>query len=85
MELSEKGLIWKTWEAEGVLTQGNFSVTYIWSFSVDNQDPNKEKLVNDIKTAFENGQTVKIHYDQRAGSVPWRSGTTYFAKEIRFQ
>ena len=85
IKLSEKGLIWKTWEIEGVLTQGNFYVTYVWSFSVDNQDPNKEKLVNDIKTAFENGQTVKVSYAQRAGNVPWRSGTTYFAKEISFQ
>lgn len=85
IKLAEKGLIWKTWEAEGVLTQGNFAVTYIWSFSIDNWDPNREKLLNDVRTAFENGQTVKIKYDQRAGSVPWRSGTTYFVKEIRFQ
>ena len=85
IKLSERGLIWKTWEAEGVLTQGNFAVTYIWTFSVDDWDPNKEKLVNDIKTAFENGQTVKIRYDQRAGSVPWRSSTPYFVKEIRFE
>lgn len=85
IKLAKKGLIWKTWEAEGVLTQGNFSVTYIWNFSVDNWDPNKEKLLNDLRAAFENGQTVKIRYDQRAGSVPWRSGTSYFVKEVRFQ
>ena len=84
IQLSEKGLFWKTWEAEGVLTQGNVSVTYIWRFSVDDWDPNKEKLVNDLKRAFESGETVKIKYDQRAGMVPWRSHTTYFAKEIRF-
>ena len=84
IKLAEKGLIWKTWEGEGVLAQEGFAVTYVWSFSVDNWDPNKTKLINDIKTALETGQTVKIRYDQRAGSVPWRSGTTYFVKEIRF-
>lgn len=85
IKLSKKGLIWKTWEVEGVLTQGNFAVTYVWSFSVDNWDSGKDKLVNDIRAAFENGQTVKVKYEQRAGSVPWRSGTTYFVKEVRFQ
>lgn len=84
IKLAEKGLIWKTREVEGVLSQGNFAVTYVWAFSVDNWDPNKEKLVNGIRTAFENDQTVKIKYDQRAGSVPWRSGTTYFVKELGF-
>lgn len=85
IKVANKGLIWKTWEAEGVLTQGNFSVTYVWSFSIDDWDPNKEELVKDIHRAFENGQTVIIKYDQRAGSVPWRSKTTYFIKEVRFQ
>jgi hypothetical protein len=84
IKLSEKGFIWKTWEGEGVLAQEGFAVTYIWSFSVDNWDPNKQQLINDIKTAFETGQTVKIKYDQRAGSVPWRSETAYFVKEVRF-
>ncbi len=51
---------------------------------MDNWDPNKERLVNDLKAAFENGQTIKVRYEQRAGMVPWRAQTTYFVKEIRF-
>lgn len=84
IKLAERGLIWKTWEIEGVLAQEGFAVTYVWSFSVDNWDPDKAQLINYIRTAFENGQTVKVKYDQRAGSVPWRSETTYFVKEVRF-
>lgn len=85
IRLSNKGLVWKTWEVEGVLTQGNFAVTYIWEFSIDNQNPDKEKLLKELSSAFENGETVKIHYDQRAGSVPWRSKTPYFVRDIRVQ
>ncbi|OGK21260.1 hypothetical protein A3C23_01980 [Candidatus Roizmanbacteria bacterium RIFCSPHIGHO2_02_FULL_37_13b] len=73
IKVAKTGVFWKTWEAEGVLTQDNFAVTYLWKFSVDNNEVDKEKLINEIKTAFENGQTVKIRYDQRVGSVPWRS------------
>lgn len=82
IKLSEKGFIWKTWEAEGVLTQGNFGVTYVWDFSVDNWDPNKQKLITELQTAFDTGQTVKVVYDQKGGSVPWRSETPYFVKDI---
>jgi len=85
IRLSNKGLIWKTWEAEGVLTQGNFAVTYVWEFSIDNQDPNRDILLEKLSNAFENGLTVKINYDQRAGNVPWRSKTPYFVREIRPQ
>lgn len=84
IKLSEKGLIWKTWEAEGVLTQGNVATTYVWEFSVDNKDSNKIEIIKEIKKAFEDGETVKVHYEQRAGSAPWRGETSYFAKEIQF-
>lgn len=85
IKVSEKGLIWKTWEAEGVLSQKGFSVTYVWSFSIDNNDPNKEELLQKLQRAFETGQTVKVKYKQMAGTVPWRGKTSYFIKEIRFE
>ncbi len=84
IKIAEKGLIWRTIEAEGVLSQKGFSVTYVWSFSIDNNDPNKEDLLKKLQTAFETGQTVKVRYEQMAGTVPWRGKTSYFIKEIRF-
>lgn len=84
IKIAEKGLIWKTWEAEGVLTQQGFSVTYVWKFSIDNNDPNKEELLQRLQAVFETGQTIKVKYKQMAGSVPWRGKTSYFIKEIRF-
>lgn len=85
IKVSEKGLIWKTWEGEGVLSQKGFSVTYVWSFSIDYNDPNKEQLLQKLQAAFETGQTVKVKYKQMAGTVPWRGKTSYFIKEIRFE
>src|SRR3989338_6469908 len=78
IKIAEKGLIWKTWEGEGVLGQQGFSVTYVWSFSIDSNDPEKEELLQKLRTAFETGQTVKIRYIQMAGTVPWRGKTPYF-------
>jgi len=84
VKISERGLIWKTWEIEGILAQSGYTTPFRWEFSVDDLDANKENILNNIKTAFSTGQMVEIHYDQRAGSVPWRSKTTYFAKAVRF-
>ncbi len=84
IKVSEKGWIWKTWEIETVLSQQGFSVTYVWEASIDNQDPNKEKILQDINAAFETGQTVKVRYEQKGGSVPWRSGTPCWIKEVIF-
>lgn len=84
IKVSEKGWIWKTWEGEAVLTQGDLVATYVWSFSIDNDDPIRDELVNKMRQAFESGEVVKIHYNERAGFVPWRSKTSYFLKEIRF-
>lgn len=84
IKISEKGLIWKTWEGEAVLSQRGFAVTYIWPFSIDSEDPNKEVLLQKVMRAFETGETVKIAYEEKAGYVPWRSKTPYLIKEIRF-
>lgn len=85
IKVSDKGLIWKTFEGEAVLSQKGFAVTYVWNFSIDGSDPNKQKLLQELRTAFETGQTVKIKYRQMAGAVPWRGKTSYFIKEIRFE
>lgn len=85
IKIADRGLIWKTTEAEMVLSQGGFSVTYIWDFSVDNKAPNKNIIKDELQKAFDSGVSVKIKYDQMAGSVPWRSKTTYLIKDIEFE
>lgn len=85
IKISNRGLIWRTWEAEAVLTQGDLVSTYVWEFSIDAQDPEKGIRLDELRQAFENGKLVKITYEQRAGSVPWRSKTPYFLKGIRYE
>ena len=83
VKVTTKGLFWKTYELEGIIAPGRgIATTYVWDFSIDNADPHKDELFQKINNAFQNGITVKVKYDQRAGSVPWRSKTTYFAKEV---
>ncbi len=84
IKLSEKGLIWKTWEVEGILTQGQNNLTYIWQFSVDSNEQKKSEILSLLQKAFDSGETVKIKYVQQAGSVPWRGDTSYFVKDILF-
>ncbi len=84
IKISEKGLIWKTLEAEAVLSQKGFAVTYIWPFSIDNADPNKGVLLEKLSRAFESGEVIKIDYVEKAGYVPWRSKTRYLVTDIRF-
>jgi hypothetical protein len=70
IKFSNKGMIWKTWEGEAVLSQKGFAVTYVWPFSIDENDVNKEEIINQVNEAFEKGVEVKIRYDQMAGTVP---------------
>lgn len=83
VKISYRGLIWKTWEIEGIMAPGHgIATTYVWDFSIDNVDPKKEELLQRINSAYAFGKTVNVKYEQKAGSVPWRSKTTYFAKDI---
>ena len=85
IKIADKGLIWKTTEAEMVLSQGGFSVTYVWDFSVDENSINKNILKTDLQKAFDSGANIKVEYEQKAGFVPWRSKTTYLVQDIKFE
>ncbi len=84
VKVSEKGIIWKTWEGEATMYQGGVAATYIWSFTVDNQDPRKQEIIEKIQTAFQTGRPVKLIYLQTLGTPPWRGSSTYFIKDVVF-
>ena len=81
VKLSEKGILWKTWEGGMGLTQSGAYVEY-WEFSIDSNDPNKDQLVNKLQEAYKKGSFVRIHYLERYGHFPWRSGTNYWVKDV---
>ena len=81
-KLSYKGLIWKTWEAGMGLTQsGSYAET--WQFSIDDQSPNKDRLVSEIQNAYQSGAIVRVQYKQHLGVLPWRSKTDYTIEDIQ--
>ncbi len=83
VKIASRGLIWKTWEVQGIMAPGHgIATTYVWNFSIDNMAPNREELLQKINSAYANGKTVNIIYEQKAGSVPWRSKTTYLVKDV---
>ena len=84
VKVSEKGLLWKTTEIDMVVRSETISYGDFWKFSIDQNDPNKDKLVQELSRAFENQDLVRVKYEQKAGSVPWRGKTSYFVKKIVF-
>lgn len=83
VKLSNKGFIWKTWEGAMGITQSGAYVDY-WEFSVDETHPTKEKVLEDLRKAYNTGEIVKIHYIQRYGTVPWHGKTDYFIDYVVF-
>lgn len=81
VKLSEKGYIWKTYEADLGVTQSG-AYLYSWSFSVDRDNPNKEEIIDFLTQAYNQGYLVRIQYTQKAGTLPWHGDTTYFVKQV---
>jgi hypothetical protein len=81
VKVSERGVIWKTFEVSLGVTQ---SGAYIekWDFSVDSADAGGEQLKQALLAAARSGQLVEVKYSQRIGALPWRSKTSYLAEEV---
>lgn len=83
-KLSNKGLIFKTWE--GDLFKGMFigessaaaGNTNMWQFSVKDDQQLIDKLNNYMGT----GQRVQLHYSQKWVTLPWRGDTPYIVDDV---
>lgn len=90
-KFSKKGIIWKTYEGEmnlGGLREMNnqLGTTYVanlWEFSIDSDNPDKEKLAKQLFEALDKGSTIKVKYEDR-GMVfgCWHSSTSYWIKSV---
>jgi hypothetical protein len=90
-KFASKGLIWKTYEGEmnlgGLREQSSKSgtsyVANLWEFSIDSQNPDKEKLAEQLFDALDKGSTIKVKYEDRGTVLGcWRSSTSYWITEI---
>ncbi len=81
VKISEKGLMFKTFEGElnlgGLNTANNTVGNYLWTFSV----PHSNRAAYDSLDAYQ-GKEVKLYYKQRVYTYPWQGDTDYFVEKV---
>ena len=84
MKLSEKGMIFKTYEGQlnieafGAVRSQNF-VSQTFEFSVENK---RQDVISKLKQAMSDGRRVNIKYIERYWEVPWRGDTKHFVRSV---
>ncbi len=83
IKFSKKGYVFKTYE--GQLSVGSLSNdgggigTDIWEFSVSRGD---KEVIQAIENAVDNGDRVKLHYNEKLYKFSIFGDTKYFIKEV---
>jgi hypothetical protein len=81
-KFSRKGYIFKTYEGElnvGAQGQVGNMTNNLWSFTVDADDPNVSKKLED---AMLTGKRLRLHYEQRYLKFFWMGDTEYFVTKV---
>ena len=88
-KVSEKGLVWETYEGqlalEGIVSGDGSSGANVWDFSIDRQaehGENTAELVEKLRGYMRTGQKVRIEYIEQLSTWPWRSDTDYLIQNI---
>ena len=87
MKVSERGVIFKTWEGQmdlqtfGAVKDKSNMITETFKFSIVD-DP---ELIKELEKASLDGVRVNLHYFERYMVVPWRGDTKVFATGIEWQ
>jgi hypothetical protein len=84
-KLSQKGILFKTYEGE--MNTGNYVTdvsaenlsTKIWTFSVDKD---QKEAIAQLESAVLKGSRVKLFYKERYLKFPWRGDTKYFIFKV---
>ena len=80
MKVSERGIIFKTWEGQmdlqtfGAVKDKSNMVTETFKFSIVEDDV----LIKELEAAALAGERVNLHYYERYMIVPWRGDTKVF-------
>lgn len=88
-KVSERGLIWETYEGqlalEGIVSGNGSSGANVWDFSLDRQAKHGEdtqELVQKLREYMRTGQKVKVTYIEQLSTWPWRSETDYLIQDV---
>jgi hypothetical protein len=81
IKLSNRGWVWKTWEAElsmgAITSQGDSMAPYVFDFSVCDRDPTKIAILNNAI-----GKQVKIIYVSPMVFPKWNQKTPYCVTSV---
>jgi uncharacterized protein YxeA len=75
VKISEKGVLFKTWE--GQLSYGDNKE--MWDFSIPKS---QEQVRLNIDDANENNKRVKLYYKEKYITFPWRGDTKYLVYKV---
>lgn len=75
VKMSKKGLVFKTYEGELLLTGGLYNKNTAWQFSVPGDQPD---IIKKIEDAADKGHRVKLQYEEKYFKQPWKGDTKYF-------
>ncbi len=87
-KISRKGYFWDTFEGqmalEGISSSGSSIGANVWDFAIDNYWPQEKQdaIANQLREVMDSGQKVKIHYQEMACTLPWRSGSNHLIQSI---
>ncbi len=85
-KLSEKGMLFKTYEGE--MNTGNYVTeetdannlsTKVWKFSIDKD---QTEVISKLENAVLKGNRVKLFYKERYFKFAWRGDTKYFIFKV---
>jgi len=85
MKLSERGVMFKTWEGQmnletfGAVKDASNIVTETFTFSVE---PGNSELLKELNAAALSGERVNLNYIERYIQVAWRGDTKVFATGV---
>lgn len=85
IKLSNKGLVFKTYEGDlnlGMVmneSENPVSVSNIWPFSVSASD---KEVLDQLEAAMMSGRRAKLHYREKFLAVPWRGDTKYIVYKV---
>ena len=84
-KLSEKGIVWKTYEGQMALEGITQSGANVWNFSLDREAYNDEdiaQLAQDIRQYAETGTPVNVEYREPMRVWPWRADTRHLVQKV---
>ncbi|MEM6297611.1 MAG: hypothetical protein AAF740_02875 [Bacteroidota bacterium] len=82
-KISHKGMVFKTYEGQmdigGLQATNNGQMSSVFDFSVEGNQKQILKMLEDVSAT---GERVKVKYEEKYFTFPWRGDTKYFIVEV---